>query len=253
MYCGKCGKRLNDEEIFCTECGKQQTINSNGNNDVFVSINADIGNAGYYFLGAFVPLLALILGIVWRTEKPISSKQIIIGGIIFLLEIVFIVLSIAFNNKFVTILLLGMSVYLVYFMIRNVNKYKKDYIAKLAMTSNSNNQIYPTVNLKERRQIEKRLTLAIVFLILSVVIVFFILLLPHIMRIVIVVGLVIMTVGLILLKEDFVTDLWQNFWPDYYFSPLFIVGMVIALIFLGLAINNVIKYSKKMKQLFHKE
>lgn len=63
----------------------------------------DHGSIGYAILGFFVPLIGFILFLVWRNEKPTSSKQCGIGALIsFILGIVFfgafICCMIAFGN-----------------------------------------------------------------------------------------------------------------------------------------------------------
>ncbi|MDD2435869.1 MAG: zinc ribbon domain-containing protein, partial [Bacilli bacterium] len=87
MHCQNCGNQINEESRFCAKCGKETIINDANNNDSvsLKSLNIDVGSSGNYWLGAFIPILALTLGLKWKKDKPISSKQIRVGGLIFIL------------------------------------------------------------------------------------------------------------------------------------------------------------------------
>lgn len=236
MFCTKCGNQQDSDAKFCTSCGNQiGNNNSNVNNDIYISANADIGSTGYYFLGAFVPQLVLILGLAWKKEKPISSKQIIVGGLIFLLEWIVILLMFMFDNSMATLLLYGGFIYLVYLMISKVNKQKKEYIAKMASVDNSNNQGYPNVNLKVLKKNQGKLTKAIILLVVARHIFLFILTLPHVLP-----ALAVM--GYAYYSTSFLS-------ASYYTSPFFYIALTISAIMLGLSIYYFIKHNKIAKEL----
>ena len=70
MYCHNCGKEVSENDAFCASCGA--SIGSSGPNRI---AQVDKGSAGWTVLGFFFPLVGLILYLVWKDEKPVSSKQ----------------------------------------------------------------------------------------------------------------------------------------------------------------------------------
>ncbi|MBR1747339.1 MAG: zinc ribbon domain-containing protein [Clostridia bacterium] len=77
MYCKNCGKQMGNDR-FCPYCGSEnaplrQTNRSSG---------TDSGSVGWGILGFFFPIVGLILFLVWREEKPLSSKAAGIGALV---------------------------------------------------------------------------------------------------------------------------------------------------------------------------
>lgn len=69
MFCQNCGKEIDDKAYVCPHCGvKVERKNA-------PDLDADNGSkVGWGFLSFFVPVAGLILFIVWRTERPKTSK-----------------------------------------------------------------------------------------------------------------------------------------------------------------------------------
>lgn len=74
-YCPHCGAKVNEDQDVCLSCGKQlkqhQTLNIE-----------DDGGFAWSLLGFFVPLLGLILGLIWKADRPNTSHALIKGAII---------------------------------------------------------------------------------------------------------------------------------------------------------------------------
>lgn len=69
MFCQNCGNQIDDNAYVCPHCGvKVERQNSR-------NAEADNGSkVGWGFLSYFVPVAGLILFIVWRNERPKTSK-----------------------------------------------------------------------------------------------------------------------------------------------------------------------------------
>ena len=86
--CPYCNAENIDEAVVCQNCGASlenvgpsvstQTTNNTANNYA----PAEEGAIGWGFLGFFIPIAGLILFIVWRNDKPKSSKAAGIGALI---------------------------------------------------------------------------------------------------------------------------------------------------------------------------
>ena len=74
MYCKKCGSEISDDAVVCTHCGVATSNQIVANNDT--------GGFGWGLLGFCVPLVGLILYLVWKTERPKSSKAAGKGALI---------------------------------------------------------------------------------------------------------------------------------------------------------------------------
>lgn len=101
MFCEKCGMEMQGN--VC-ECGnvKQQVVNQVENN---TNVN-DAGGIGWWLLGFFVPIVGLVLYLVWKEEKPKSSKAAGQGALVHvILSIVGTILYFAF------IIMLAMGIF----------------------------------------------------------------------------------------------------------------------------------------------
>ena len=73
-YCKNCNSELNDNAIYCSHCGLTQEIEINKVNDK--------GGFWWGLLGFVVPLVGFILYLVFRNERPKTSKACGIGALI---------------------------------------------------------------------------------------------------------------------------------------------------------------------------
>ena len=99
--CPYCNAENIDEAVVCQNCGASlenvgpsvstQTTNNTANNYA----PAEEGAIGWGFLGFFIPIAGLILFIVWRNDKPKSSKaagiSVIVGVVALIFYIIFAV------------------------------------------------------------------------------------------------------------------------------------------------------------------
>lgn len=100
-FCQYCGEELQDDPDICLKCGKIINVNPQKN-----KISDDQGDFGWGVLGFCVPLVGLILYIVWKDDKPMTSKiagkgaliSVIIGGILSILYLVIVFIMIAING-----------------------------------------------------------------------------------------------------------------------------------------------------------
>lgn len=90
MYCSNCGKEVDVNAFVCTNCGVQTQT---GNKLANIDNPNDKGGFWWGVLGFFVPLAGFILFLVWRDEKPKTSKATGIGALASIIsQIVFVVL-----------------------------------------------------------------------------------------------------------------------------------------------------------------
>ncbi len=113
MFCKKCGKEVADDTRFCPFCGTQLSGEETEKpvvdptprvveNETKVKSNDDSGSAGWGVLGFFFPIVGFILWLVWKKEKPNSSRaagigtlvSVILSVILFILWIVLIVIGV---------------------------------------------------------------------------------------------------------------------------------------------------------------
>lgn len=76
-YCANCGKEIDENAFACPHCGVAVSSNSSA-----VSATEDTGNWGWGVLGCCIPIVGLILYLVWKDSKPLSSKRAGIGALI---------------------------------------------------------------------------------------------------------------------------------------------------------------------------
>lgn len=110
-YCSNCGKELADSVAFCSECGApqqarqaqqtqqaqqaQQAPGAPGGSYQHPAYQqppmqgypvqqapVDSGSFGWAVLGFFIPIVGLILFLVWKDQKPLSSKKAGLGALI---------------------------------------------------------------------------------------------------------------------------------------------------------------------------
>ncbi len=87
MYCRACGSELHNDAVVCMKCGVA-TSNMNLSN---TRPEGDFAFA-WGILGFFIPIVGLILYLIWKNEKPISSKAAGIGALIRVILIGIIIL-----------------------------------------------------------------------------------------------------------------------------------------------------------------
>lgn len=73
-YCTKCGQELEDNAVYCTNCGAQ----NNGQ----TTTKEDKSSVGFNILSFFFPIVGLILFLVWKNETPIKAKGCGISALI---------------------------------------------------------------------------------------------------------------------------------------------------------------------------
>lgn len=103
-YCSNCGKELTDSAAFCSECGAPQQAVPHESaapqqptyqqapqqqyqapQQPYQSHQApvvDSGSFGWAVLGFFFPVVGLILFLVWKDQKPLTSKKAGIGALV---------------------------------------------------------------------------------------------------------------------------------------------------------------------------
>ncbi|MBR1867357.1 MAG: zinc ribbon domain-containing protein [Clostridia bacterium] len=103
-YCKYCGTQLEDDAVFCVNCGAKQVENQtstenatqNENNNANYFNNMQSGNSNNYYdnrsddapsvgfgiLGFFFPLIGLILYLVWKDTYPLKAKSCGKGALI---------------------------------------------------------------------------------------------------------------------------------------------------------------------------
>lgn len=72
MYCSNCGREIDEKAAACPHCG---VATRNGSNIT------DRGGFGWGFLGFWVPVVGLILYLIWKDDKPKTSKAAGIGAL----------------------------------------------------------------------------------------------------------------------------------------------------------------------------
>ena len=125
MYCVKCGKLLDENDKFCSNCGKRISL-SNENSSVnieenkeFVQNCSNVKNSDYnanileekkdkanvflVIISFFIPLVGLILFLAYNNEKPKFAKangiSALVGFIVYLI-VFFIAIGLGFYYMF---------------------------------------------------------------------------------------------------------------------------------------------------------
>jgi uncharacterized membrane protein YvbJ len=80
-YCSNCGSEVSEFAQNCTECGASQNKNNNYNRPQR-SYAPDTGGFGWGLLGFCVPIVGLVLYLVWKDERPRTSKAAGMGALI---------------------------------------------------------------------------------------------------------------------------------------------------------------------------
>lgn len=97
-YCTNCGQQIDEKAVVCIHCGAAT------DNSILNTNTTDNGGFGWGALGCCIPLVGLILFLVWKDQKPKTSKAAGIGaligvGSIVLFYILIIVFGIAVANS----------------------------------------------------------------------------------------------------------------------------------------------------------
>ncbi len=79
MYCTACGKELHNDAVVCMACGVA-TTNIKGS-----IVDNEANLAGWTVLGFFVPIVGLILYLIWKEERPRTSRALGKGAIGYLI------------------------------------------------------------------------------------------------------------------------------------------------------------------------
>lgn len=74
-FCVKCGTQKEYPNGRCEKCGYQPPLEPQ-------RVSSDVGGIGWGLLGFFIPLVGIILYLVWKEEKPKTSKDLQIGAIV---------------------------------------------------------------------------------------------------------------------------------------------------------------------------
>ncbi|MBR2498482.1 MAG: zinc-ribbon domain-containing protein [Clostridia bacterium] len=97
MFCTKCGKEIDDDARFCSNCGSStgyQNSQEFYQNKPQVS-SEDKTSFWWALLGFLIPIVGLILYLIWKDEYPLRAKCCGKGALVsVILEILFGVLSI---------------------------------------------------------------------------------------------------------------------------------------------------------------
>lgn len=73
-FCKNCGTEMDDKAAVCPKCGAQQ--NNNG------TVTEDKGGFLWGLLGCCIPIVGLVLFLVWKDNKPKTSKAAGIGALV---------------------------------------------------------------------------------------------------------------------------------------------------------------------------
>ena len=76
-YCKNCGSYLDDQATFCASCGTAQNSTLTTN-----TTTNDKGGFWWGALGCCIPIVGLILFLVWKDNKPKTSKAAGIGALV---------------------------------------------------------------------------------------------------------------------------------------------------------------------------
>ena len=76
MYCKKCGREVEENSLYCNNCGAQLNTAQNQN------ISEDDSSFGFALLGFFIPLVGLILFLIYEGKKPKRAKSAGKGALI---------------------------------------------------------------------------------------------------------------------------------------------------------------------------
>ena len=88
-YCKKCGTLIDDNAYVCPACGASQQDAPQAAPQTYQQAYpqtnpqpVDNGGFGWGILGFCIPIVGLILFLVWKDQKPNSSKAAGIGALV---------------------------------------------------------------------------------------------------------------------------------------------------------------------------
>lgn len=98
MYCKYCGKIIDDDSKFCSNCGNSVNLENK------VGQLSDKSSKGFAILGFFIPIIGLILYLVYEHKQPKRAKSAGKGALIgfitkLVVYIVIVVLYIIFASS----------------------------------------------------------------------------------------------------------------------------------------------------------
>ncbi len=126
----------------------------------------DIGDSLYFLIGALFPIIGLILGLYWTQKKPISSKQLFTGCIIFASISLAIILMIIVKNFHKGIIIIILDAIFIKYMISKTNKNRDLCLEDYTKTYNIDIVTLKT-KIKDSDKNLKNLIFAILLLVLS--------------------------------------------------------------------------------------
>ena len=104
-YCGQCGTPMDDAQLFCPNCGKEQSGNGFGFYNERPIWQAADDNQRHPWITVFsfiLPILAIIFYFSWRYEQPSKARAAARGGLYsvsFSYPIIGLVLFIVFRDS----------------------------------------------------------------------------------------------------------------------------------------------------------
>lgn len=81
-YCQSCGEETKPEQELCVNCGSRLLSAKGGGGGVAVSPGEDKPSALLNVVSFCFPIVGLILFIIWRQERPLSSKSVGIWALV---------------------------------------------------------------------------------------------------------------------------------------------------------------------------
>ena len=99
MKCSKCGNKVNDEDIFCKQCGNRvRGVTEKKQDNTLAIISCVLGGLSFLFGALFFPIsiIGLILGICQKEKTPLKTIGIILNSIGLFISIIVVTLFISF-------------------------------------------------------------------------------------------------------------------------------------------------------------
>ena len=105
MYCTKCGKKVNDGDLFCSSCSYK--FYNNINNVNYGEEKKEKASIGWWFLAFFIPVVGIVLFFIYRKTHPGMKKRLLSGtivgfitGVISTILLIVILLTSFFKNVY---------------------------------------------------------------------------------------------------------------------------------------------------------
>ena len=100
MFCNQCGGKLTPNAIICPKCGASTSAKKPAATN---NVN-DKGGCLWMILGYLLGFISLILFFVWRGERPLRAKSMLIGFLVqiildLVVAIVLIILFVVFRAE----------------------------------------------------------------------------------------------------------------------------------------------------------